>query len=138
MRSTGGFAPQHDRARTAILEIAAHAERPLPLVLNSNMYMTPAVFVERPGSANPLHGITRIESAPAFADFDDDGLMDVFVTNDTEPDFLFRNLGDGTFEEAVTIGSGDNPFSVVVGDFDGDGDDDPEGSKEDGCGYRVS
>jgi len=36
----------------------------------------------------------------AFADYDQDGHIDVFVTNDTEPNFLFRNKGDGTFEEA--------------------------------------
>ncbi len=35
----------------------------------------------------------------AFADYDQDGRIDVFVTNDTEPNFLFRNKGDGTFEE---------------------------------------
>ena len=35
----------------------------------------------------------------AFADVDGDGWMDAFVTNDTTPNFLFRNKGDGTFEE---------------------------------------
>jgi hypothetical protein len=34
-----------------------------------------------------------------LADFDDDGWMDVFVANDTEPNYLFHNEGDGTFEE---------------------------------------
>jgi hypothetical protein len=33
------------------------------------------------------------------ADFDGDGLVDLFVANDTEPNFLFHNLGDGRFEE---------------------------------------
>ncbi len=36
----------------------------------------------------------------AFADYDQDGHIDVFVTNDTEPNLLFHNEGDGTFEEA--------------------------------------
>ncbi len=35
----------------------------------------------------------------AFADYDDDGFMDVFVTNDNQANFLFHNRGDGTFEE---------------------------------------
>jgi len=33
------------------------------------------------------------------ADFDGDGLTDVFVANDTEPNYLFHNLGGGKFEE---------------------------------------
>ncbi len=37
--------------------------------------------------------------AVAFADYDRDGWLDAAVTNDTEPNFLFRNRGDGTFEE---------------------------------------
>jgi hypothetical protein len=35
----------------------------------------------------------------AIADFDDNGWPDVFVANDTEPNYLFHNQGDGTFEE---------------------------------------
>jgi hypothetical protein len=35
----------------------------------------------------------------AIADFDDNGWPDVFVANDTEPNFLYMNQGDGTFEE---------------------------------------
>ncbi|HKD08940.1 MAG TPA: CRTAC1 family protein [Bryobacteraceae bacterium] len=35
----------------------------------------------------------------AFADYDQDGFPDVFVTNDNMPNFLFHNKGDGTFEE---------------------------------------
>ena len=35
----------------------------------------------------------------AIADFNGDGRMDVFVANDTEPNFLFINQGDGTFKE---------------------------------------
>jgi hypothetical protein len=35
----------------------------------------------------------------AFADYNRDGWLDVLVTNDAIPDFLFRNNGDGTFTE---------------------------------------
>jgi hypothetical protein len=37
--------------------------------------------------------------AVAFADHDQDGFTDVYVTNDKLPSFLFRNRGDGTFAE---------------------------------------
>ena len=65
----------------------------------------------------------------AFGDFDLDGWIDAFVTNDTEPDFLFRNLGDGTFEETglltgVALASNGTPISsmgVDFQDYDNDG-----------------
>ena len=37
----------------------------------------------------------------AFADYDGDGRMDVFVANDTVPNFLFHNEGNGTFLEVA-------------------------------------
>ncbi|MDP6579129.1 MAG: CRTAC1 family protein [Vicinamibacterales bacterium] len=45
----------------------------------------------------------RVPSAKALGvamlDVDGDDWMDLFVTNDTQPDQLFRNQGDGTFED---------------------------------------
>ena len=35
----------------------------------------------------------------AFGDYDQDGWTDVAVANDSHPQFLFQNLGDGTFAE---------------------------------------
>jgi enediyne biosynthesis protein E4 len=65
----------------------------------------------------------------AFADYDHDGLMDVFVANDTVPNFLFRNLGSGKFEEvALRAGvayNGDGRAVSSMGadfrDYDNDG-----------------
>lgn len=37
----------------------------------------------------------------AFADYDGDGLTDVFVSNDTYPNFLLHNNGDGTFKDVA-------------------------------------
>jgi hypothetical protein len=34
-----------------------------------------------------------------LADYDGDGYLDLFVANDTEPNYLFHNLRNGTFEE---------------------------------------
>jgi len=39
----------------------------------------------------------------AFADYDDDGFIDVFVSNDTFRNFLFHNSGDGTFTEMAIL-----------------------------------
>ncbi len=35
----------------------------------------------------------------AMTDFEGDGLVDLVITNDTQPNFLLRNLGGGRFEE---------------------------------------
>ena len=41
----------------------------------------------------------------SIADFNQDGLLDVFVANDTDPNFLFINKGNGKFEEqGVALG----------------------------------
>ena len=38
----------------------------------------------------------------AFADYDGDGRTDIFVSNDTVPNFLFHNDGGGRFSEVAT------------------------------------
>ena len=37
----------------------------------------------------------------AFADYDNDGFTDVFVSNDTSPNFLMHNNGDRTFKDVA-------------------------------------
>jgi len=48
----------------------------------------------------------------AIADYDHDGHIDLFVANDSMPEFLYHNKGDGTFEEKGL-------FSQVAVDEDG-------------------
>jgi hypothetical protein len=68
----------------------------------------------------------------AFADYDADGLIDAFVTNDGVPNFLFRNRGDGTFEETgllagVAVPSHGRAVSSMGTDFqDYDNDGRPD------------
>ncbi len=62
-------------------------------------------------------------------DVNNDGLMDLFVANDTMPNFLFINKGNGKFEEAglaagVAFSDAGKPRSgmgVDAVDYDGDG-----------------
>jgi hypothetical protein len=58
----------------------------------------------------------------AFADFDHDARLDMFVTNDAVPNFLFRNNGDGTFTETalmagVSVTDTGKPISSMGTDF---------------------
>ena len=65
----------------------------------------------------------------AFNDFDRDGWPDLLVANDSAPQQLFRNRGDGTFEEVglfagVAFDADGNTFAgmgVDFADYDNDG-----------------
>lgn len=64
-----------------------------------------------------------------IADFDRNGHQDVFVANDTEPNFLYLNAGDGTFEESALfyliafndLGARVSAMGADVKDYDNDG-----------------
>jgi len=43
------------------------------------------------------------ELGVAIADYDHDGWPDILITNDSVPEFLFHNKGDGTFEEVGLV-----------------------------------
>jgi enediyne biosynthesis protein E4 len=58
----------------------------------------------------------------AFADYDNDGYTDIFVTNDNLPNFLFRNRRNGTFEEValeagVALTNDGAPIASMGADF---------------------
>jgi enediyne biosynthesis protein E4 len=64
-----------------------------------------------------------------IADYDDDGQPDVFVANDTMPNFLFHNLGKWKFAEVglssgialAADGKARAGMGIDAGDYDGDG-----------------
>ncbi|MDX6404069.1 MAG: enediyne biosynthesis protein [Blastocatellia bacterium] len=63
------------------------------------------------------------------SDLDGDGLVDIYVANDSTPNFLYHNNGDGTFKDigfpsgtAVNEnGSEQGSMGVTLGDYDHDG-----------------
>ncbi len=60
-----------------------------------------------------------------WADYDNDGDLDLFVTNFGLKDFLYRNDSNGTFAkitEGVIVNDGVSSLSSSWGDYDNDGD----------------
>jgi len=59
-----------------------------------------------------------------WADIDNDGYLDLFVGNENKPSQLFRNRGDGTFED-ISHAAGIDRIAftkgVVAADYDNDG-----------------
>ncbi len=63
------------------------------------------------------------------SDFDGDGWVDIFVANDSTPNFLYRNNGNGTFtevgfESGTALDKNGNEqgcMGVTLGDYDHDG-----------------
>jgi len=74
--------------------------------------------------ANGYYGMGVICS-----DFDENGLVDIFVANDSTPNYFYKNNGNGTFEEIGFLsgtavnenGSEQGSMGVTVADYDHDG-----------------
>lgn len=79
------------------------------------------VFVDAPNESKGL-GVV-------WLDYDNDGNLDIYVANDSNPNFLYRNNGDGTFTDvALETGAAYNRdghteagMGVTVGDYNWDG-----------------
>ena len=64
-----------------------------------------------------------------FGDYNNDGWIDIYVANDSVPNFLYRNRGHGTFEEVgmwagVAVGADGQSragMGTDMGDYDNDG-----------------
>jgi hypothetical protein len=110
-------------------------------------YCAPAVYPHLPdrlfrnlanGSFEDITGSAGLSGAKgaalgvAAADFDQDGRVDLYVTNDGIPNFMWMNRGDGSFEDEALLrgcavnahGQPEASMGVDLADFDGDADDD--------------
>ena len=83
-------------------------------------------IAETAGVTNPSEGRGM---AAVACDYDNDGFPDIYVTNDTNRNFLYHNNRDGTFtDESLFIGIGydengvaEGSMGVDCGDYNGDG-----------------
>jgi enediyne biosynthesis protein E4 len=96
------------------------------------------VFFENDGrgvfhDATEARGLGDAAKAYGFGvlatDYDGDGWVDLFVANDSNPNFLYHNRGDGRFESAGLLAGvalnadarAQAGMGVDAGDYDGDG-----------------
>jgi hypothetical protein len=95
-----------------------------PLVYRNNGDGTFTEVASQLGLGNPGKGL-----GIAIADFDRDGKIDLAIANDSMPEFLYRNKGDGTFEETglmaeIAVDSDGRTYAgmgIDFQDFDNDG-----------------
>jgi hypothetical protein len=83
--------------------------------------------------ATDAHGLGDPARAYGFGvvatDYDDDGWVDLFVANDSNPNFLYHNRGNGTFESTGLLsgvavnaeGRAQAGMGADSADYDGDG-----------------
>jgi hypothetical protein len=93
-------------------------------------------FIHFSGTTQDKHFPTANGSGVAMFDYNNDGKLDLYFATGTllplgtaqnGPNRLYRNLGDGRFEdvtEAAGVGFAGYCHGIVVGDIDNDGDQD--------------
>jgi hypothetical protein len=95
-----------------------------PSLLRNNGNGTFTDVTDEAGLLNPVNSI-----AAAWADYDNDGWLDVFVCCEEQPSRLYRNLGNDKFEEVASAAgvAGRKPFACKGAAWiDYDNDDYPD------------
>jgi tetratricopeptide (TPR) repeat protein len=97
---------------------SSYTPRPNHLYVNRG----DGTFEERAADAG-VRGEAGRSLAAAWADFDGDGLPDLYVANDVSDNAMFRNRGDGTFQDVsyeALVADYRSSMGIAVGDWDGD------------------
>ena len=117
---------------------------PIPIFAQSSNYSVTFKDVTKAAGINFVHSFGKrssllpedVGSGAAFADYNNDGHVDLYVVNNPGPldaeiaetspgNVLYRNNGDGTFTDVTKeAGVGDRGYGMgcVFGDYDNDGD----------------
>ena len=77
------------------------------------------------GRAARVDNPTGRSLSAAWADFDADGWPDLYVANDISDNAMFRNRGDGTFQDvshAAWVADYRGAMGLAIGDWENDGD----------------
>ena len=99
-------------------------ERPILYHNNGNGTFTDVTQPSGVGNVKPVYGLTAVA-----ADLDGDGWQEIYVACDSTPSLVFRNRGNGTFEE-IGLESGlavnedgreQAGMGIAIGDLDTDG-----------------
>lgn len=90
---------------------APHSVKPVPDRLYENLGDGRFVDVLAEAGMNREPGRGQ---GVLVGDLDNDGLADVYVANDASPNFLFRNCGDGRFEDRTDISGASHDFQGRV------------------------
>ncbi len=105
----------------------AAPKKELPTTLFSDIAETENIIAQH----KALPGVQRISSGAAWFDCDNDGDLDIYMTNIDGPNYLFRNnrIGEGTNDftniaKGDALAEGSYCSGVSAADYDNDGDDD--------------
>ncbi len=87
-----------------------------------------------------LAGEKTVSRDAVFADFDDDGDLDLFVVNETANSVLYSNLRQGRFEDITSesgLSSITGGMAAAVGDYDNNGSPDLFVTGKGGTGHHL-
>src|SRR5690606_10761876 len=123
---------RYDPADVARASTQVHAE--VPYTLNPSSYPPERNLLLRNDGSGRFTDVARTAGVDnptgrsltaAWCDFDDDGWLDLYVANDVSDNALYRNLGNGRFEDvshATWVADPRGAMGLAVGDWDLDGD----------------
>ena len=83
-------------------------------------------------SGDPLTNLTTTSQAQVWADYNNDGWMDVYVANLTNGNLLFTNDGTGNFQPGITMPKSspvNQSYGGTWGDYNNDGEIDLYGAE---------
>jgi hypothetical protein len=120
--STTGVTGKYDVENPASINpLAFPAERNLLFHNEGN-----GTFTERAAAAGVSDRAGR-GLAASWVDLDEDGWLDLYVANDVSRNALYRNRGDGTFDDVAEVSHVSDyrsSMGIAVGDWNGDGTQD--------------